>query len=315
MDWVEVTVRTNTHGVDMVSELLMRHGAKGTSVEDRFDTAVDSECPGRWDLLDPSVVEAMDQDALVRAYLPEDAGGRERLALFVNALSVLTPDSIGFDAGSLTVSSKTVRDEDWAESWKQYYKPFRVGERLVVKPVWETFAENPGDIVLEIDPGPAFGNGSHETTAMCMMLMEQTIRPGDTVLDVGTGSGILALAAAGLGASRVFAIDLDPVAVRVASENIERNGFADIAQVCVGDLLRDVDCVSDLVVANIIADAVIRLASTVRGRLKPGGTYIASGIIRERERDVLESIQKAGFKVSRVERQGEWVAISARTEV
>jgi len=314
MDWIEVTVRTNTQGADMVSELLMRHGSKGTSIEDRFDAAVDADGLGRWDILDPAILDAMDEDVLVRGYLPGDMGSRERLAAFAGALSALTADAIGFDAGPLTVSSENVRDEDWAENWKQYYKPFRVGERLVVKPVWEEFAEKPGDIVLEIDPGPAFGNGSHETTAMCMALLERTIRPGDAVLDVGTGSGILALAAAKLGASRVLAIDLDPVAVRVAAENIERNGLSGIAQARGGDLLRDVDVKADLVVANIIADAVIHLADAVRERLKPGGAFVSSGIIRDREPDVLAALQRAGFIVRRIERQGEWVAILAGME-
>jgi len=314
MDWIEVTVRTNSHGADMVSELLMGHGSKGTSIEDRLDGQAQSEGPGKWDILDPAILEAMDEDVLVRGYLFADAGSFERLAALKSALAALTADVIGFDAGPLTVSTENVRDEDWAESWKQYYKPFRVGERLVIKLVWEAFAQKPEDILLEIDPGPAFGNGTHETTAMCLALLEQTIRPGDAVLDVGTGSGILALAAAKLGASQVLAIDLDPVAVRVAAENARRNGLSAIVTARAGDLLQDVDVQADLALANIIADAVILLTGAVRGRLRPGGRFISSGIIRDREPDVLEALERAGFAISHVERQGEWVAILAGME-
>lgn len=309
VNWVEITVRTNTAGADMVSELLMRVGAKGTAIEDRNDAMLEEAGPLRWDVLDASVIEAMDEDVLVRAYLAEDAAVHERVSALKEALSQLSPDRLGFDAGTLAVSTGAVREEDWAENWKKYYKPFRAGRRLVVKPAWEPFDARPEDLVLEINPGMAFGNGTHETTAMCLALMEDIIRPGQTVLDVGTGSGILAIAAAKLGAGRVLAVDLDPVAVRVAAENIGRNGLSGSIEPRVGDLLEGIEGMADVVVANIIADAIILLSGAVKRHLAPGGVFLSSGIIRDREADVVSAVQGAGFEVKHVARRGEWVAI------
>ncbi len=312
MDWIEITVSTNTAGADMVSEMIMRAGAHGTAIEDRYDAQMDLEGPAKWDILDQAVLDAMSEDVLVRGYLPADAAAGERVEGLRQTLAELTEDRIGFDAGPLKLLLANVREEDWAENWKKYYKPFRVGERLVVKPVWETFPAEPGDLVIEIDPGMAFGNGTHETTAMCMALLEGVLKPGDTVLDVGTGSGILALAAALLGAGSVLGVDLDPVAVRVANENIARNGLGSVVTAQAGDLLAGVAVVADVVVANIIADAIILLSGAVRAHIAPGGVFLSSGIIRDREEDVLSALRDAGFMVEHIERKGEWIAIVAR---
>ncbi len=312
MDWMEVTVRTNTAGADMVSELLMRAGAAGTSIEDRFDAVADMEGPAKWDILDPSILERMDEDVLVRGYLPKDAGAAERVASLRAALEALTEEKLGFDAGALTLETGNVREEDWAENWKKYYKPFRVGTRLVVKPVWERFDAGPQDLIVEIDPGMAFGNGTHETTGLCLSLLEELVKPGDEVLDVGTGSGILAIAAARLGAARALGVDVDPVAVRVAAENIERNGLSGAVCARTGDLLKGIDWKADVIVANIIADVIILLSGAVRTHLKPGGVFLCSGIISDRAADVENALLAAGFGAPRIERKGEWVAMVAR---
>lgn len=312
MQWIELTVRTNTAGADMVSEQLIRAGAAGTVIEDRHDAAMSLENPANWELADMSILDAMPSDVLVRAYLPDDVSALERVEGLRRMLQSLTPERIGFDAGPLDVSLANVREEDWAENWKQYYKPFKVGKRLVVRPVWEPYDCMPEELVITIDPGMAFGNGTHETTAMCLALLEDTIRPGDQVLDVGTGSGILSLASALLGAGRVLAVDIDPVAIRVAGENIASNGLEQAIEARVGDLLEGVDIRADVVVANIIADAVILLSGAAYAHLKPGGVFITSGIIRDRETDVLEALGMAGFTAERIERKGEWVAIVAR---
>ena len=217
-----------------------------------------------------------------------------------------------FDVGTLKCDIKTVHDQDWSENWKKYYKPFRAGKHLVVKPSWEHYDAQPGDRVIEIDPGMAFGTGTHETTGMCVELVEKYVKPGDRVIDVGTGTGILAIAAKLSGAGDTFATDIDHVAVRVADENTRRNG----QQVTVrhGDLLSAVDegAQFDVAIANIIADVVISLAGQIGTVLRPEGTFICSGIIREREQDVLDALERDGYEVCEVRRRGEWVAICSK---
>ena len=312
MDWLEVTVRTNTAGADMVSELLISAGAKGTSIEDRFDAFSEPTDATQWDLIDPSVIEKMDEDTLVHAYFPAETTSRETIESLRARLAALTPEWLGFDAGKRALEIANVREEDWAENWKKYYKPFRVGRHLVVRPVWEKYEPQAGDKIISIDPGMAFGNGTHETTSMCLGLVEDYIKPGYEVLDVGTGSGILAIASVLMGAQSALGVDLDPVAVRVANENIERNGLSDRVHAQVGDLVKGIDTQADVVFANIIADAVIMLSRAVRAHMKPGGVFICSGIILEREQDVLDALSEAGFTVDRIEHRGEWSAIAAR---
>ena len=312
MDWLEVTVRTNTAGADLISELLIYAGAKGTSIEDRFDAFSEPTDATQWDLIDPSVIEKMDEDTLVHAYFPAETTSRETIESLRARLAALTPEWLGFDAGKRALEIANVREEDWAENWKKYYKPFRVGRHLVVRPVWEKYEPQAGDKIISIDPGMAFGNGTHETTSMCLGLVEDYIKPGDTVLDVGTGSGILAIASVLMGAQSALGIDLDPVAVRVANENIERNGLSGRVHAQVGDLVKGIDTQADVVFANIIADAVILLSRAVRAHMKPGGVFICSGIILEREQDVLDALAEAGFTVDRIEHRGEWSAIAAR---
>ena len=312
MDWLEVTVRTNTAGADLISELLISAGAKGTSIEDRFDAFSEPTDATQWDLIDPSVIEKMDEDTLVHAYFPAETTSRETIESLRARLAALTPEWLGFDAGKRALEIANVREEDWAENWKKYYKPFRVGRHLVVRPVWEKYEPQAGDKIISIDPGMAFGNGTHETTSMCLGRVEDYIKPGDTVLDVGTGSGILAIASVLMGAQSALGIDLDPVAVRVANENIERNGLSGRVHAQVGDLVKGIDTQADVVFANIIADAVILLSRAVRAHMKPGGVFICSGIILEREQDVLDALAEAGFTVDRIEHRGEWSAIAAR---
>lgn len=312
MDWLEVTVRTNTAGADMISELLISAGAKGTSIEDRFDAFSEPTDATQWDLIDPSVIEKMDEDTLVHAYFPAETTSRETIESLRARLAALTPEWLGFDAGKRELEIANVREEDWAENWKKYYKPFRVGKHLVVRPVWEKYEPQAGDKIISIDPGMAFGNGTHETTSMCLGLVEDYIKPGYEVLDVGTGSGILAIASVLMGAQSALGVDLDPVAVRVANENIERNGLCDRVHAQVGDLVKGIDTQADVVFANIIADAVIMLSRAVRAHMKPGGVFICSGIILEREQDVLDALSEAGFTVDRIEHRGEWSAIAAR---
>ena len=312
MNWIEAAVHTTTAGADIVSELLMNAGATGTSIEDRTDVLNAQKPEGMWDMLDEHILDAMPEDVLVKAYFEEGASTPETLAFVRARLSELSHMDLGFDLGSLEFTRETVHEQDWAENWKRYYKPFRAGERIVVKPSWEPYEPFPEDLVIEMDPGMAFGTGTHETTGMCVRLVERHVRPGQKVIDIGTGTGILAIAAAHMGARDVLAIDLDPVAVRVAEENVRANGFARVIRTRQGDLLDHVDEAADVVIANIIADVIIQLAAPVLAHILPGGLFICSGIARERKAEVVSALEAAGYQSLEILDDGEWTAIAAR---
>jgi ribosomal protein L11 methyltransferase len=305
MDWIEITVTTNTQGADIVSEALIRQGAKGTQIIDRADIPDPGQPSGYWELIDPCLIASMPEAVEVKAWFssPDDIAGLEPSLLAL-------PAAAGFDLGPLQVSSAGVRDEDWAECWKKYYKPFRAGKTLVIKPSWEPYSALPGDKVIELDPGMAFGTGTHETTAMCVELLEKHYR-GGKVLDVGTGSGILAIAAARLGASDVLAVDIDPMAVRVADENVRKNSLAEQVRVRQGDLALGIAETFDFALANILADVICMLACPLRGCLKPGAVFVCSGIISPREREVRSALTDAGYTVVDALYRGDWVALAA----
>ena len=312
MDWLEAVVHTTTFGSDLVSDELMALGAAGTEIVDRADVP-DPRQPGvYWELYDPAMVDAMPDDVLVKAWFERGEKERETLEAVRAHLEQLRAQ--GGEVGTLALELTGVKDEDWSENWKKYYKPFRIGTHLVVRPTWEAYEAALGDLVIELDPGMAFGTGTHETTSMCMQLLEKHLQEGMRVMDVGTGSGILAIAAARLGAREVLAIDIDPAAVKVARENIALNHVQDRVRAVEGDLCKSEAMPCDLAVANIVADAIRMLAAPLTRHLKKGGLLICSGIIREREQDVLEAALAAGYAVADRLEKGEWVALALRNE-
>ncbi|HIU15740.1 MAG TPA: 50S ribosomal protein L11 methyltransferase [Candidatus Ventricola intestinavium] len=312
MDWMETVVHTTTMGADLVSDVLMGAGAVGTSIEDRFDVTSSKKSDGMWDMIDEDVLRHMSEDVLVKAYFEQGPSAQEALHLLRQKLQELSREEMGFDIGSLELEIRQVREQDWAENWKKYYKPFRAGRRLVIRPSWERYEEKEGDLVLKLDPGMAFGTGTHETTFMCLEQLETYVTPGSRVIDVGCGSGILALAAAKLGADDVLAIDLDELAVKVAAENVQKNGLTAVVRVEHGDLLERREEKADVIVANIIADVICYLCGPAKKHLLPGGTLICSGIIREREADVQRALTAAGYTVDTRLEKGEWICLAAR---
>lgn len=312
MDWMETVVHTTTMGADLVSDVLMGAGAVGTSIEDRFDVTSSKKSDGMWDMIDEDVLRHMSEDVLVKAYFEQGPSAQEALHLLRQKLQELSREEMGFDIGSLELEIRQVREQDWAENWKKYYKPFRAGRRLVIRPSWERYEEKEGDLVLKLDPGMAFGTGTHETTFMCLEQLETYVTLGSRVIDVGCGSGILALAAAKLGADDVLAIDLDELAVKVAVENVQKNGLTAVVRVEHGDLLERREEKADVIVANIIADVICYLCGPAKKHLLPGGTLICSGIIREREADVQRALAAAGYTVDTRLEKGEWICLAAR---
>lgn len=312
MEWVEITVHTTTLGADMVSEALIQHGSTGTMVEDRADIPDPTKPNGIWEIIDPNLINTLPEDVQVHAWFEPDAAFAERMQALRMHLDELKRSVPEFDFGTLAIDTLNVKDEDWSEVWKQFYKPFRAGKSLVVKPTWEPYDKQEGDRIIEIDPGMAFGSGTHETTGMCLELLEEVVQGGERVIDVGTGSGILAIGAAMLGAKDVLAIDIDPMAVKVARENVEHNGLQDTITTLEGNLLEKVDAQCELCVANIIADVICMFAAPLNDHIVPGGLFICSGIIKEREQDVHDALIAADYTILKICRKGEWVAMLAR---
>lgn len=306
MEYTEVTISTVTQGAELISDLLMRLGAAGTQILDRADLPDPAKPTANWELMDQSVIDAMPEDVQVKAWFDKETLQkalpilREELSAMKNHIPPL---------GTLSLSLQGVKEEDWSENWKQYYKPFRIGKHMVVKPTWEDFDLLPDDLLIEIDPGMAFGTGTHETTAMCVTLIEKYYKSG-SLLDVGTGSGILAIAAARLGAQDIYAVDIDPDAVRVARENVEHNGLEKVIDVQQGDLLQGLSRTFDFAVANILAPVICMLAAPLKKHLSENGIFVCSGIIKEAEDDVRQALDNAGYIIDEVCHQGDWVAFA-----
>ena len=312
MDWIELTVHTTTQGAEVVSEALMLSGATGTMVEDRADIPDPDKPNGYWEIIDPKLIDSLPEDVQVHAWFEPDATFQERLQALRSQLDMNRRLAPEVDLGTLAIDTVNVKDEDWSEVWKQFYKPFRAGRSLVVKPTWEPYNPQPGDRVIEIDPGMAFGSGTHETTGMCLELLEEAVHGGERVIDVGTGSGILAIGAALLGAKDVLAIDIDPTAVKVARENVAHNHLEQTVTTLEGNLLEKVDAQCEVCVANIIADVICMFAAPLNDHIVPGGLFICSGIIKEREQDVTGALLAAGYAILEIRRKGEWVAMISR---
>ena len=248
---------------------------------------------------------------LVKAYLPDNdelTARLEGLRGRLNSLNQIIPDCIR------EVDFALVREEDWANSWKKYYKPVRVGQRIVVKPSWEDFQARPEELVIELDPGMAFGTGTHPTTTMCLEVLERHIKGSELVYDVGTGSGILAVAAAKLGAGRVLAMDIDDVAVQAAVENVAVNGVSQAVAVRRNNLLEGVTEPAGIIIANIVADVILKVIPDAARLTEKGGIFITSGIIDHRAEEIAGALQRQGFRLLDKKEEKDWVLFVAVKE-
>lgn len=308
-EWNEVRIVVPLGAIEPVTGLLYEMGVKGLSLQDPTDLLSREPGPLSWDFADINLFPEGEDAAVITAYFP-DTDNAEQRAVEIEA-KITGLRQFGIETDPHQVNFKKVFEEDWANSWKKYYKPVRIGGRVVIKPTWEMFQAGTDDLVVEMDPGMAFGTGTHETTKLCIEFLQDYIKGGETVLDVGTGSGILAITAAKLGASEVLAIDLDPVAVDSAALNIKLNSMENV-RVKQGNLLDEAVGQTDVVIANIIADVIIHMAPDLKRVLKQDGLFIGSGIIHLREQDVIEALQKAGFEILEVRNDNDWRAIAAK---
>ena len=312
MDWIELTVLTTTQGADIVSAQLIEAGSAGTAIEDRNDVRQNQRPEGRWDILDESILLKMSEDVKVTGYYPADERAMDAVADVRARLAALRGMDLGIDFGKLEILSGKVDEEDWSECWKADYKPFKIGKRLAIRPSWTEYAAQPGDLVIEMDPGMAFGTGTHETTALCASWLEELVAPGIKAMDLGTGTGILAIAAALLGAKDVLATDIDPLAVRIARENVRLNRVDGVVRTAEADVLQGIGETADLVIANIITDVIILIAPAVFRHVNAGGVFLCSGISRCRWDEIMEALEGAGFTGIEQREKGEWAAFAAK---
>ncbi|MDN4594786.1 50S ribosomal protein L11 methyltransferase [Polycladomyces subterraneus] len=310
MNWVEVCVHTSREAVEAVSYRLQEMGADGVSIEDPEVLEREWKSPfGEIPAL--SMEDYPSEGVRVKCYIPETSG----VTAFVRQAESLMKEirEYGLDPGPARVTTRKLAEESWSEAWKAYYKPVRISKRMIVKPVWESYEPvHDDEVIIELDPGMAFGTGTHPTTTLCLQLLEHYIPHRGSVIDVGCGSGILSVAAAKLGAESVLALDLDDVAVTSAEANVRLNGVQDRVRVRQGDLLRGVTGQSDLVVANILAEIIVRMLPDVPRVLKDSGHLIVSGVIQVKEQLVRSEMEKQGLQIVEAIRDGDWVAIVAK---
>lgn len=311
MKWIEVTIKTTTEAVEAITNILDELRTGGVMIEDPKDFLFQKNNELDWDYVEEEVFNKSGQDGvLIKTYISEERNVVEVVENIKHR--VLSLRDFGIDIGEGSVSLGQVNESDWANEWKKYYKPTKIGQRIVVKPTWEDYKRENGELIIELDPGMAFGTGTHETTSMCIRELEKYVNADSKVFDIGCGSGILAIAAAKLGAKEVLAVDLDEVAVKVSKENVEENNVSDSVEVRHGNLMDVVKDRADVVVANIIADIIKILAKDVHNFMKKDAVFISSGIILDKVEEVKESLIENGFEIIDIKKLGEWSAIVSK---
>ena len=309
MKWSEVTIHTTQEAIEAVANILHEAGAGGVIIEDPEVLTREWDSPfGEVYQLSPE--DFPKEGVYVKAYLPLNSYLMETVEQIKSAINNLLTYDINIGVGSVSLSE--VNEEDWASGWKKYYKPVKVSEKIVITPTWEEVEEEKDQFVIELDPGMAFGTGTHPTTVMSIQALEKVIRGKEHVIDVGCGTGVLSIAAAKLGVEHVLALDLDEVAVRSAKLNVKLNHVDSIVEVKQNNLLDHIDENVEIVVANILAEVILRFVSDVARILKPNGYFLTSGIIQSKADQVRTAIEEEGFVIEEILSQEDWVAFIAK---
>ena len=310
MKWSELSIHTKNEAVEAISNILHEAGASGVVIEDSAEYAKPRE-DQYGEIYALNEEDFPKEGVIVKAYLAESSFLNETVEEIKAAITNLTKFNI--DIGENVVSIVEVNEEDWATAWKQYYHPVKISERFTIVPTWEDYTPvSTDELIIELDPGMAFGTGTHPTTVMCLQGLEKVVKAGDTVIDIGTGSGVLSIGAAMLGAKSVHALDLDEVAVCSAKENVALNKVTETVEVFHGNLLDTVKEPADVVVANILAEIIMSFTDDAFTIVKPGGLYVTSGIIGAKRDDVKAALEASGFVIEEVLLMEDWVAIIAR---
>lgn len=313
MDWTCIRLVTEPKNIELLSELLASEEIYEFSVMDPEEFSEYLATSVYYDYVEDKLLEQ--KDAVLCVYAPNNGQGAEKLKK-VRRVAEQAEQS----GAAVRIETAGLREEDWMNNWKQYFKPTEIGKKILIKPSWETIAEGNRRIVLEIDPSSSFGTGTHETTRLCIEALEDLVQPGAAVLDMGCGSGILAVAAMLLGAGSVTGVDIEEDSIRVSRENAARNGIGEEHfRLFLGNVLADealADRIGersyDVIAANIVADVIKAMIPLFTRYLRPEGKMVCSGIIIERAEEVKEALEKGGLEVLDMKKDGEWAAIVAR---
>lgn len=317
MNWTEAEIYTSTEGIDILCASLLDIGIKGFAIKDSedFNEFLENK-DGKWDYIDDDLMGLKNCETSVTVYLPDNSQGAEMLISLKQLLKRMKERDSSGSWGRLEFEIKSVKEEDWANNWKQYFKPLKVGEKLLVKPSWEEYDGSDSRTILEIDPASSFGTGQHNTTKLCLELLEKAVKGGERILDLGCGSGILSIGGILLGAKEATAVDIEENAVATALENAVKNNISmEKYHAYCGDIISDTDLREkigsgyDIITANIVADVLIAMSTLFRSFLKPESILIISGIITERKSEVVDAVVEAGFEVIEDAEGDGWAAV------
>lgn len=310
MKWSEISIHTTNEAIEPISNILHEAGASGVVIEDPFELSKEREDRfGEIYQLNPD--DYPEEGVIVKAYLPINSFLGETVEEIKEAINNLVLFNI--DIGLNRVSIMEVNEEEWATAWKKYYHPVKISEKFTIVPTWEDYTPVHSDeLIIELDPGMAFGTGTHPTTVLCIQSLERIVKKGDAVIDVGTGSGVLSIAAAMLKAKSVLALDLDEVAVNSAKINLKLNKVQNVASVKQNNLLNDINEKADVIVANILAEIIVRFTDDVYRLLNKDGYFIASGIISQKKEEVKDAIIASGLEIVETVQMEDWVSITAK---
>lgn len=317
MNWFQTEIFTATDGVDELCAYLLDIGIKGFVIKDANDfKEFLNDKSGNWDYIDEDLMNLSNCETSITVYIPDDAQGAEMVISLKNLLKNLKETDVDSKFGRLELNFSDIKEEDWANNWKQYFKPLKVGEKLLVKPSWEEYDNVDDRTILEIDPASSFGTGQHNTTKLCLEFLEICLKSGDRVLDLGCGSGILSIGAMLLGADSVTAVDIEDHSVRTAMENAQKNGISlDKYTAYCGNVVTNEELSNklgtgyDIITANIVADVLIAMKNLFYKYLKDCGILIISGIIDSRKDEVIDEVVSAGFKVDSIKELDNWVSV------
>lgn len=310
MKWTEICIHTTNEAIEPISNILHESGASGVVIEDSQDLVKQHDSL-YGEVYDLNPDDYPEEGVYIKAYLPMNSFLGETVEEIKQAINNLILYDIDLGKNHITMSE--VNEQDWATAWKKYYKPVKISEKITIIPTWEDYEPvNSDEIIIELDPGMAFGTGTHPTTVLSLQALEQYVKAGDTVIDVGSGSGVLSIASILLGADSVYAYDIDDVAVKSTTINAKLNQVEDRVQVKQNNLLDGVEAEADIVVSNILAEIIVRFIDDAYKQLKPGGIFITSGIIQGKKQEVKEKMIESGFELLETNQMEDWISFVAK---